>query len=94
VDELRTYAYIESRASSSDLLRSSASGNVSFEPGESRITEGIERLADGVLRTPSKRMKIMGDASPKSKTKAKKQQQAAKDKKAADAAAKRVKSPK
>jgi hypothetical protein len=36
----------------------------------------------------------MGDASPKSKAKAKKQQQAVKDKKAAEAAAKRVKSPK
>jgi hypothetical protein len=36
----------------------------------------------------------MGDASPKSKAKAKKQQQAVKTKKAADAAAKRVKSPK
>jgi hypothetical protein len=36
----------------------------------------------------------MGDASPKSKARAKKQHQAAKDKKAAVAAAKRVKSPK
>jgi|SoiMethySBSTD1v2_1073268.scaffolds.fasta_scaffold06402_10 hypothetical protein len=36
----------------------------------------------------------MGDASPKSKAKAKKQQQAFKDKKAAVAAAKRVKTPK